>query len=91
MKYREGAPLAVEALNPRIAVRRRAGRLELRASISLDRLSAMHRRRRLVLALSAVIEDEEGSFSLWALRHPPGKPDFHHADGFILELDEIRN
>jgi len=90
-KYREGAPLADEALNPRIAVRRRAGKLELRASISLDRLSSMHPRRKLALALSAVVEDEHGALSFWALKHPPGKPDFHHADGFALELDEIRN
>jgi hypothetical protein len=38
------------------------------------------------VALAAVIEDVTGAKSYWALRHPPGKPDFHHADGFILEL-----
>jgi hypothetical protein len=38
------------------------------------------------LGLSAVIEDTRGSLSYWALAHPPGKPDFHHADGFALEL-----
>lgn len=38
------------------------------------------------LALSAVIEEIDGAKSYWALRHPPGKPDFHHADGFVLEL-----
>jgi hypothetical protein len=39
-----------------------------------------------VLALSAVIEEIGGEKSYWALAHPPGKPDFHHADGFALEL-----
>jgi hypothetical protein len=24
--------------------------------------------------------------SYWAIAHPPGKPDFHHTDGFVLEL-----
>jgi len=38
------------------------------------------------LALTAVIEETNGVKSYWALKHPPGKPDFHHADGFVLEL-----
>ncbi len=38
------------------------------------------------LALSAVIEETDGTKSYWALRHPPGPPDFHHADCFALEL-----
>jgi hypothetical protein len=38
------------------------------------------------LGLTAVIEDKNGVKSYWALAHPPGKPDFHHADGFALEL-----
>ncbi|QDX25990.1 DOMON-like domain-containing protein [Sphingomonas suaedae] len=37
-------------------------------------------------ALSAVIEEIDGTKSYWALRHPPGKPDFHHPDCFALEL-----
>jgi hypothetical protein len=85
-KYREGGPLADEALNPQIAVRSRAEWLELDASIPLDRLSAMHPGLRLALALSAVVEDEHGMLSWWALQHPPGKPDFHHPDAFVLEL-----
>jgi hypothetical protein len=42
---------------------------------------------RLRLGLSAVIETCDGAISYWALRHPPGKPDFHHPDTFDLELD----
>jgi hypothetical protein len=38
------------------------------------------------LALSAVIETLDGAKSYWALAHPPGKPDFHHADCFAIEL-----
>lgn len=37
-------------------------------------------------AISAVIEETSGAKSYWALAHPPGKPDFHHPDGFALEL-----
>lgn len=39
------------------------------------------------LALSAVIEDIDGAKSYWALRHPPGQPDFHHPDCFALRLE----
>lgn len=38
------------------------------------------------LALSAVIEETDGTKSYWALAHPPGAPDFHHPDCFTLEL-----
>jgi hypothetical protein len=40
------------------------------------------------LALSAVIEETDGGKSYWALAHPPGKPDFHHPDSFVLDLPE---
>ena len=43
--------------------------------------------RSLRLGLSAVIVATDGSLSYWALRHPPGKPDFHHIDAFDLQLD----
>jgi hypothetical protein len=38
------------------------------------------------LGLSAVIEARDGSKSYWALRHPPGKPDFHNADCFAARI-----
>ena len=38
------------------------------------------------LALAAVIEEKSGERSYWALGHPAGKPDFHHADAFALAL-----
>ena len=38
------------------------------------------------LGLSAVIEDDSGKLSYWALKHPSGKPDFHHPDTFVLEI-----
>lgn len=38
------------------------------------------------LGLSAVIEDESGRTSYWALAHPSAKPDFHHPGSFILTL-----
>jgi hypothetical protein len=38
------------------------------------------------IGLTAVIEHVDGSISYWALRHPPGRPDFHHRDCFALKL-----
>jgi hypothetical protein len=36
--------------------------------------------------LSAVIEEEGGVISYWAIAHPPGKPDFHHPTCFAATL-----
>ena len=39
------------------------------------------------LALSAVLEEKDGTKSYWALAHPPGdEPDFHHPDCFVAKL-----
>ncbi len=40
----------------------------------------------LQLGLTAVLEDRLGRLSYWALRHPGARPDFHHRDGFVLDL-----
>ena len=37
-------------------------------------------------SLAAVIEEEDGAKSYWALAHPPGKSDFHHTDCFVARL-----
>lgn len=42
--------------------------------------------RQLQIGLSAVIEENDGTKSYWALAHPPGQPDFHHGDCFALQL-----
>ena len=65
----------------------RPGRL-LRWGLPRDPQAVPHL---LALVVSAVIEDDSGALSYWALRHPPGKPDFHHPDAFAMELDEVRN
>ncbi len=38
------------------------------------------------LGLSAVIEEKDGTKSYWAVAHPDGKPDFHHAACFAATL-----
>lgn len=50
------------------------------------RVATVLARGRLRLGLSAVIEEKNGTLSYWALRHAPGKPDFHHRRAFAMEL-----
>ena len=45
------------------------------------------RQRDIKVGLSAVIEMQNEEKSLWALAHPPGKPDFHHQDCFTLKIE----
>jgi hypothetical protein len=88
--YRDGALLADEALAPPITRRTSDGRLELDTVVRLDRLSAAHPRASLRLGLTAVFEGEHGALSYWALRHPAGKPDFHHAEALAVHLEPPR-
>jgi hypothetical protein len=75
--YREGGPLAVA--DPGIAVRTEGQALELAASVAVEAA-------KLRVALCVVIEELDGALSYWALRHPASRPDFHHPDGFALEI-----
>ena len=79
--YREGMANGAPVVLPLIETRAMPAEFELRAHITVP-LSPPWR-----LSLTAVIEETNGSKSYWALAHPAGKPDFHHIDGFILELD----
>ena len=77
--YRAGGRLCGEELAPRIAVRRSASSLVLECVVPFAGEA-------LALGLSAVMETLDGGLSYWALKHPPGKPDFHHREAFALEL-----
>lgn len=76
--YRRGMR-AADIEPPAIAVERTPDRLELRARLELLHAASL-------LSLTAVIEEASGRISYWAARHPAGRPDFHHADGFAVEL-----
>ncbi len=86
-RYRERAGLVEGEPAPTITVRETGDSFELDAAMGLDRLPMIGPGARIRLALSAVIEDDRGMLSYWALKHPSGKPDFHHPDGFALELE----
>lgn len=73
-----GGDLAMPA--PAIACCHDAGTLVLRARLAALPAGALR------LGLAVVVEDAAGRIGYWALRHPPGKPDFHHTDAFTLAL-----
>ncbi len=81
--YREPAAPAADAIAPAIEVQRDAQLFELRVRLSRAVLPAASV---LQLGVAAVIETADGQLSYWALAHPAGKPDFHHADAFTLTL-----
>jgi hypothetical protein len=82
LRYREAGGPAPD-LEPRITVQRSPERLELHAVAALG---ALDTDRGLQVGLSAVVESLDGALSYWALRHGPGRPDFHHRAAFALEL-----
>jgi hypothetical protein len=85
-RYRERMNTLHDICAPSIEVRPRDGRFELRVSLALDQLADLPSGAAWRLGLSAVIEEASGQKSYWALAHPPGRADFHHADCFALEL-----
>ena len=87
--YRSGMCLADEISAPPIEVRSSSDSYTLQASLELDRLSGLPRNALWRLGLAALIEDTSGCKSYWALAHPPGKPDFHHADCFAHEFSPV--
>jgi hypothetical protein len=84
--YRQGMTPALLHEAPKLQARVTPGELELSAMLDLSGLPELTGASPLRLALAAVVEDPTGALSYWSLRHPPGRPDFHHAEGFVLEL-----
>jgi hypothetical protein len=81
--YRAAMTIADEVSTPYIEVAAEVTRYELKASMGIPGLPSDAAWR---LGLAAVIEETSGRKSYWALAHPPGQADFHHADGFACEL-----
>ncbi|MCK6555908.1 DOMON-like domain-containing protein [Candidatus Binatia bacterium] len=85
-RYRHGRSSVEESLAPAISVRRESDRLALAARVPLVRLSALYLQQPLCLALTTVVEEDDGRLSYWSLRHPPGAADFHHPLSFLLRV-----
>jgi hypothetical protein len=92
--YRAGMrPLDLPAAPP-ARWTRAAGALALDAEVPAAALAALGPRPAaaggtgtpLRVGLAAVIEDDSGTITHWALRHPADRPDFHHPEGFVLAL-----
>lgn len=84
--YRAGMTPMVLATPPDISTRSAADHLELQATVRLPFSADAGAARRTKLAVAAVVEEDNGRLCYWAGRHPQGKPDFHHSDGFAFEL-----
>ncbi len=82
--YREGMAALMAGAPPDVRVTSGEDHLSLEATIDLSWLARQAPGLR--LGLAAVIEDRTQRLSYWALAHPTEKPDFHHADGFVLDL-----
>jgi hypothetical protein len=68
---------------PAIRVSHENREFELASRIPLGELSLPPRA---LLAITAVIERNDGTLSYWSLEHSAGKPDFHRKEGFVLPL-----
>lgn len=84
--YRE-ADAAWTGSAPSIEVGRAAARLELSIRLPEAARTLMQQSRQLRLGLSAVVESAAGEVAYWALRHPPGRADFHHDEAFALVVE----
>ena len=79
--YREGMADAQVRSSPYIRMEDNLTWWALGATITVEA------GQRWQLGLSAVVEEQDGTKSYWALAHPPGdKPDFHAADCFAARL-----
>lgn len=85
--YRAGMASA-EDIIPESVARHFPDGFELSVSVDLSAAAEFAGVAMWHLGLAAVVEETNGSLSYWALAHPPGKPDFHHRDGFVLALAE---
>jgi hypothetical protein len=86
--YRVGMAPAEGVADPGIVVTPDGDGFDLSAAVVLPGLPANAPWR---VGFSAVIEERDGHTSYWALAHPPGRPDFHHADCFALELPAVQD
>ncbi len=77
-----------DGIVPEIALGGFVDEFELEARVNLNAAADLAGRAVWHVGLAAVIEETNGRLSYWALAHPPGKPDFHHLDGFALALSQ---
>jgi hypothetical protein len=84
--FRQGTRNADIEAPPDCRWRRDDGRLELDVALRPLRWPVGAATLPLRVGLTAVIEDRSGTITYWALRHPAGRAEFHHPDGFVLDI-----
>ena len=84
--YRAGMTPLADLEAPRIVLAKGDQSLTLKTVLELPDLPDLPLDGPWRLGLSAVVEDSAGRLGYWALAHPPGKPDFHHPEGFACEV-----
>ena len=84
--YRSGMATAETVGAPQMNSTATPDRYEFEVELDLAGLPELPPADTWTLGVSAVLEDAEGAVTYWALAHPPGKPDFHHPDSFVLHL-----
>src|SRR5690349_3558371 len=84
--YREGMEPLMKGAPPQLRLHTGEDQVQLEVTVDLSWLVRSPSGFGLRLGLSAVIEDRAQGLSYWALKHPSEKPDFHHADGFVIDL-----
>ena len=84
---REGMAPLLKGAPPAFTPRIRTDSIELSVRLDLSWLTRSTAGTGLRLGLAAVVEDKARVLSYWALKHPAEKPDFHHSDSFVVELD----
>jgi hypothetical protein len=85
--YREGMAPLLKGAPPVISQTIGSDSFELVAVLDLSWLARSSAGVGLRLGLAAVIEDKARVLSYWALKHAVEKPDFHHAESFVVALD----
>jgi hypothetical protein len=85
--YREGMAPVMKGAPPAISQQIGSDSFSLKAQLDLSWLSKTSAAVGLRLGLAAIVEDRDRVLSYWALRHSAEKPDFHHADSFVVALD----
>jgi hypothetical protein len=80
--YRSGMRPADLPADPVVTCIAESDSLELDVALSL--LPDIDVAVPLRIALCAMVEEADGALSCWAARHAAARPDFHHADGFML-------
>jgi hypothetical protein len=60
--------------------------LNLEADLDLSDVMSVAAHANWSLNITAVTLDRSGKTSWWALNHPCDVPDFHHPEGFVLDL-----